>query len=325
MTKALQKAKKPALWKDEKQLAEIKNIYGKDLSVGEFQVFLQIGMATGLNPFLKEIWAVKYGNAPAQIFIGRDGYRKVAQQHPEYDFHLVDAVYEKDTFDVANAEVSHSYDLKERGALIGAYCLVKRKNSSKGVFNFVEFKEYYQGNKDEDGKVKQRYDKYKKEYQPMKPTLWDSKPATMIKKVAEAQTLRMAFQEVFAGTYDESEQWEKETIHPKGTATVMPNKDAKSTPPPQPNPDVIKVNEDDPRWADDAKNMRELNALLKQFGMPRDAFKKAYKVESTKDLTKKQIVASIVMIRKKLDAGEMWTDPNLKTVDAEEAPEAKKK
>ena len=42
----------------------------------------------------------------------------------------------------------------------------------------------------------------------MKPTLWDTKPATMIKKVAEAQGLRMAFQSQFGGTYHESENWE---------------------------------------------------------------------------------------------------------------------
>ena len=33
----------------------------------------------------------------------------------------------------------------------------------------------------------------------------------MIKKVAEAQALRGAFQGVFKGTYDESEQWKQET------------------------------------------------------------------------------------------------------------------
>ena len=44
----------------------------------------------------------------------------------------------------------------------------------------------------------------------MGETLWDSKPATMIKKVAEAQGLRMAFQSMFAGTYAEDEQWEDE-------------------------------------------------------------------------------------------------------------------
>ena len=39
-----------------------------------------------------------------------------------------------------------------------------------------------------------------------KQSVWKTKPATMIKKVAEAQGLRWAFQELFAGTYEESEE-----------------------------------------------------------------------------------------------------------------------
>lgn len=183
------------LWQDEKQIAEVKAIYGKDLTDGEFKIFRGIGMVTNLNPYLREIWAVKYGTSPASIFIGRDGYRKAAQGNPEYDFHIVDAVYANDDFKVEDGAVRHSYNVKERGALVGAYCSVKRKSASKPMFTYVELKEYTTGK-----------------------SLWQTKPATMIKKVAEAQGLRMAFQDIFAGTYDESEQWEQKKGNdtPKG-------------------------------------------------------------------------------------------------------------
>lgn len=43
-------------------------------------------------------------------------------------------------------------------------------------------------------------------------SLWVTKPETMIKKVAEAQVLRMTFVEEFNGTYDESEEWDDKKI-----------------------------------------------------------------------------------------------------------------
>ena len=170
-----------AIWQEQTKLAEVKKIYGKELTDSEFAILVQIGQATHLNPFLREIWAVKYGTSPAQIFIGRDGYRKAAQSNPDYDYHLVDAVYQNDDFKTEDTEVRHTYSGKDRGTLVGAYCVVKRKSSTKTMFNFVDIKEYSTGK-----------------------SLWVGKPATMIKKVAEAQGLRMAFQQLFAGTYDET-------------------------------------------------------------------------------------------------------------------------
>lgn len=178
-----------SVWDDKSSIEEIKAIFAPQLSVVEFKIFVSIGKATGLNPYLREIWAVKYGNAAASIFIGRDGYRKSAQRNPSYDYHLADAVYENDLFDVDNGEVRHKYSLKDRGKLLGAYCTVKRKGSSKANFVFVELKEYTTGK-----------------------ALWTvgtGKQATMIKKVAEAQCLRSSFQEIFAGTYHEFEQIEQ--------------------------------------------------------------------------------------------------------------------
>lgn len=183
------------LWKDAKQLQEIKNIFGKDLTDGEFTTLCQIGHATGLNPFLREVWAVKYGNSPASIFIGRDGYRKVSQEHPNYNWHQVDAVYENDSYDVIDGNPKHKYNVKNRGKLVGAYCIVNKKNTERVTYLYVDLNEYSTGK-----------------------SLWSSKPATMIKKVAEAQGLRMAFQGMFSGTYDESEQWENKTPdYPKET------------------------------------------------------------------------------------------------------------
>lgn len=170
------------IWENDRQIEEIKKIFAPNLTIQEFQTFVWIGKATGLNPFLREIWAVKYGNASANIFIGRDWYRRIAQANPEYDYHTVDAVFENDDFKLVNGEVQHSYSLADRGQLVGAYCTVKRKSSTKAMFCYVDLDEYNTNQ-----------------------SIWKQKPATMIKKVAESQALRQAFQELFAGTYDESE------------------------------------------------------------------------------------------------------------------------
>lgn len=186
------------MWDDSEKLAKIKELFAPKLSDPEFQMFVGMGRATGLNPFTREIWAVKYAdNAPAQIFIGRDGYRKAAQAHSEYDFHQADAVYDQDDFQIHNGEVHHSYKLSNRGNLVGAYCIAKRHKASRPIYVFAELKEYTTGR-----------------------SVWKDKPATMIKKVAESQCLRACFQDLLGGTYGEEEM--EKTINP---VKETPNKE----------------------------------------------------------------------------------------------------
>jgi phage recombination protein Bet len=186
-----------SVWENEVTIQEIKEIFGKTLSAQEFKMLVNMGKSTGLNPFLREIWCVKYGDSPASIFIGRDGYRRSAQSDPNYDYHSIDCVYSNDNYQMVNGEVVHKYNLSDRGFLIGAYCSVKRKNSSKPITVFVSFKEYNTGKAE-----------------------WAKKPETMIKKVSEAQALRMAFQALFSNTYDESEQYNIEETANKRTILV---------------------------------------------------------------------------------------------------------
>ena len=173
-------------WEDNEQLKEIRKLFAPKATDIEFQFFIGLGKATNLNPFAREIWCVKYHeSSPAQIFVGRDGYRKAAQSHSDYDFHQCDSVYENDDFFVTNGEVHHKYNLANRGNLIGAYCIAKRRKSSKYIYVFSDLKEYS-----------------------TEKNLWNpktGKPATMIKKVAESQCLRACFQDLLGGTYGEEE------------------------------------------------------------------------------------------------------------------------
>lgn len=176
------------VWTDE-NYKTIKECFAKGLSDQEFQVFVEIGKRCNMNPFLREIWAIKFGQNPASIFVGRDGYRKAAQAHPDYEHHEAHSVYENDElhYDNETGGVQHDFNFAtNRGELVGAFAQVRKKGVFRPYFKFVYFKEYTTGQ-----------------------SLWKSKPDTMITKVAECQVLKMAFQDLFAGTYDEAEQWEE--------------------------------------------------------------------------------------------------------------------
>lgn len=93
----------------------------------------------------------------------------------------------------------------ENGNPISCSITVK-KNVNGYVGDFTHkayFKEYYIGNKNPDGTIK------KNQWGEVKPSLWDTKPRTMIAKVAEMGALRKACPEELSQSYIE-EEYEKE-------------------------------------------------------------------------------------------------------------------
>lgn len=183
------------LWKKKDK---IRAMFAPNLSIDEFEAFVGMGASLCANPFNREIWAVKYGNQSAQIFLGRDFYRRKAQEQSEYNGHQVDVIYSNDKFKMVGGKPEHEYNLIDRGFIVGAYAVVYRANNEP-FFITVKFEEYSTGK-----------------------SLWSTKPETMIKKVAEAQALRGAFQGLFAGTYDASEEWEPE-LTPQNTEAIPPS------------------------------------------------------------------------------------------------------
>lgn len=180
------------VWNDREK---VKRMFAPNLTNDEFDFFVSLGKGLGANPFTREIYAIKFRNRktgewrPASIFCGRDFYRRKAEELSEYDGHYVMVVYSSDKFSVKNGNPEHEItNFADRGKIVGAYCVVHRKNTKQPYFVFVKFTEYYDPYKD----------------------IWKNKPETMIFKVAEAQGLRGAFQGVFQGTYDESEEWRQE-------------------------------------------------------------------------------------------------------------------
>jgi hypothetical protein len=98
-------------------------------------------------------------------------------------------------------------------------CEVTIKKSTNGTIGDftaeVYFNEYYQGNKNPDGTIK------KNQWGEVKPTLWDTKPRTMIAKVAEMHALRMACPEELSQAYIE-EEFHAEVIEVKSPVDTGP-------------------------------------------------------------------------------------------------------
>lgn len=112
---------------DEDQVNLIKATVGKDLTDGEFKLFMYLAGQYGLDPIRRQIWAVKYGTAPAQIFTGRDGFLEIGHRSGHFD------------------GMKSWVDYDERAQPIKAHCIVYRDDMSHPFETEVLFKEYTTG------------------------------------------------------------------------------------------------------------------------------------------------------------------------------------
>lgn len=68
---------------DQREIVDtIKQTVAKGASEAQLRMFLEVCKRTGLDPFLKEIW---YVPEKGIIMAGRDGYLRVANEHPAFD------------------------------------------------------------------------------------------------------------------------------------------------------------------------------------------------------------------------------------------------
>ena len=132
----------------------VKEQFAKGCTDNEFQVFLELSNKYGLDPFARQIWAVKgYGSSPAQIIIARDGYLAVAHRSGQFDG-MSDPEYETD----------------EKGKVIHVRIRVYRKDMSHPFTGDAW--------DDEDN---------------LHQSVWNKRQRTMLLKVAESRALRKAF------------------------------------------------------------------------------------------------------------------------------------
>lgn len=155
---------------DAEMVSTIKNTVCKDATDSELLMFLSVANKYDLDPFLGEIYFVKFKDK-SQIMSGRDGYRKIAMREPTYKVHYSDYVCENDTFEITRkmgklVDMEHKYSHTDRGALIGAYCVLETTDNRR-YFYYAEFKKYNTGK-----------------------NAWGSYPNDMIIKVAETRVFK---------------------------------------------------------------------------------------------------------------------------------------
>ena len=144
----------------------LREIIAKNCTEPEFKILLYMARQYGLDPMLKQIWAVKRNERdPYSIFVGRDGMLAIAHRSGQFDGMQSGVVYEGEGKD------KHP---------VSAWCEIWRKDMSHSFKSEVLFSEYDTGF-----------------------SVWKSNPSAMIIKVVESVGLRKAFS--VSGVYSPEE------------------------------------------------------------------------------------------------------------------------
>lgn len=158
-----------AQWTPE-QYKLITDVVAKGATPDELKLFLYRCQHMGLDPLKPGmVHFIKYGTGAGTIVVGIDGFRSIAAR----------------TGKVSGVERGVHRD--SDGKVVAGWCKVYRSDWTHPAHEEVPFGEYYKPNGNN------------------RPGPWQTMPATMIKKVAEAAALRMAFPDDLGGVYERSE------------------------------------------------------------------------------------------------------------------------
>ena len=154
------------------QVAIIKNTVAKGTTDLELAYFLNVSKSYGLSPFKKEVWCYKDARGNVIVFAGRDGHLAAAQKDRRWNGISSSEVRENDNFtmDIPAGKVNHTYGMKDRGKIVGAYAICKPRGCEIATIEWVTMEAYDKGH-----------------------STWKSDPAAMIKKVAETHALKKAY------------------------------------------------------------------------------------------------------------------------------------
>lgn len=157
----------------------------KSVTFQELAMFINLCKFQGLNPWLREAYLIKYGTSPATLVTGKEAFMKRAERHPQFNGFKAgiivvsgeEILYREGMFALPNEEI------------VGGWAEVYRKDRSVPYRSEASIAEY--AGKKKDGTMNGQ---------------WQSKPATMIRKVALVQALREAFPEELGAMYIAEEQ-----------------------------------------------------------------------------------------------------------------------
>jgi phage recombination protein Bet len=205
---------------DPKQIALIKNTVAKDTDIDEFNLFIEMCKARGLNPLTRQVYCFIFNKdnpkKPRQmtIVVSRDGQRAIAERTGNYRpderaprFELCEKNDNDNPAGLLSAEVSvFKYSHGEwfpvtEVAYWQEYAPVV-DGGSEG-FEWVETGEVW----DDSGKPKKKKVAKGEKVRTLDPDKgnWRKMPRIMLAKCAEMAALRKAFPDDFGGLYGEGE------------------------------------------------------------------------------------------------------------------------
>jgi len=156
-------------WSKE-QVELIKRTVAKGASDDELKLFLHLASRYDLDPFTRQIWFIKYGD-DAHIFTGRDGFLHIAHRSGAFNGMQTQLREEPVPFEIKfYNRKEKKVEVLKRPSQFVATCTVYRKDMTEPFVCEVWESEYSTGQ-----------------------GLWPTKRRVMIQKVAEASTLRRAF------------------------------------------------------------------------------------------------------------------------------------
>lgn len=156
------------------------------ITLPEFKFFTEICKTRGLNPFLKEVYCVKYSDKePAAIVVSKNVYIERANNHPAYNGKKSGIFVLNKDGQIEKRDGTLRLDGEH---IIGGWCEVYRKDRVYPEYKAVSFSEV--AGKKADGSLNKT---------------WAKQPATMVEKVATVRALREAFPETFGCLYSAEE------------------------------------------------------------------------------------------------------------------------
>lgn len=155
-----------------------------DVTDAEVKFFIELCKARGLNPFLREVYCIKFGSNPASNVVGRDAFNKRATANGSYRGTVSGVIYRDASGEVKEREGAITFDGE---TLLGGWANVFVEGYVNPIKAVAKFESFNTGKNN-----------------------WQKMPELMIEKVAIVQAQRMAFPEDLAGMYISEEMGDVE-------------------------------------------------------------------------------------------------------------------
>lgn len=179
------------------QLELLKRTIAKDTTDDEFSLFVNTAKRMGLDPFARQIHAVKRWDSKSKcevmaIQVGIDGYRTIADRTGVYA-----------------PGPATEFEVNAKGEIVSATAFVKKLVA--GEWHTIS--------------AAAHYDEYVQRTKEGVPTsMWKTKPRIMLGKCAEAIALRRAFPSQLAGVYTDDEMPTADAVEAQKPAKELPAK-----------------------------------------------------------------------------------------------------